>query len=376
METYTYNFEISTLLAQFLDAFNEVTIKRWDRSQSHNNPTQRGPDIMPTVRYSPKQRVIDDYINNQAKMRLPVIAFNIAGLSRDTNRVFNKLTGPQFNERKNTARYGIKQPVPVDLKIQMNIMSKFQEDLDQILTNFIPYTDEYIAVSWKSPYLNDQEIRTTVHWDGSVSLEYPTDTRYSDNFRIIATTSFTVKGWLFKAESDTPIKPIHNIYNYFHAVSGFYCDYESMTNQINELTTELQLISGRPFMDGVTQPFIFPCKESTLTISGDMFDFTNDYFLSGSNLPNTEFYDFSGTSYEHILSGLSGIKVTPTSISENVITIKTPKISTPGFFDVIAINDAGISYLSKDCASITSEFFDHPCKNGVEVINNFIHCNE
>jgi hypothetical protein len=374
MKTYTYNFEVSTLLAQFLDAFNEVVIKRWDRSVSHSNPTQRGPDIKPTIRYSPKQRVIDDYVNNQAVMRLPVIAFNITGLSRDQNRVFNKLTGPQYNKASSDSRYGIKQPVPVDLKIQMNIMSKFQEDLDQILTNFIPYTDDYVTVSWPSPYLTDQEIRTTVHWDGSMNLEYPTDTTYKDHFRIIGTTTFTVKGWLFKAESDQPIKLIHNIYNHFHAVSGFYCDYSSIENLRNDLTTETMIISGRPVLSDISPTFIFPCKETTMTVTGDMFDFTTDYFLSGSNIEDSSFYDFSGTSYEPYIQGLSGLQINPTILSPNVLQFTTPAISSIGSFDIIAINDAGISFLSKECLDKSNSFFPHPCINGVEVVNNYTYC--
>ena len=33
------------------------------------------------------------------------------------------------------------QPVPIDLTINMTILTRFQEDYDQIVTNFVPYFD-------------------------------------------------------------------------------------------------------------------------------------------------------------------------------------------------------------------------------------------
>jgi len=374
MEKYTYNFEISTLLAQFLDAFDDVVIKRWDRSASHSKPTQKGPDIRPTIRYSPKQRIIEEYINNQAKMRLPVICFTISSLSRDSSRVFNKITGPQFNQSTNNEKMGISQPVPVNLVIKMDILSKYQEDIDQIITNFIPYLDDYIAVSWTSPYLSSQEIRSIIQWDGSMGLEYPTDTRYSDQFRITGSTSFTIKGWLFKAESESPIKAIHNIYTHIHAVSGFYCDQSVMQQLTSAESSETEVISGRPLIKDVSPYFVFPCKPTKIIATGDMFDFTTEYYLSGGSIIESAFYDFSGSSFEPYITSLSGIKIEPTILTENVLEFVFPALSSTGFVDFIAINDAGISYLTKDCLSQTYNNWQPPCVNGIEVINNFIYC--
>ena len=121
MRQYTYNFEVSQLIAQFADAFNEVVIKRYDRSTDHNFPTQNGSDIAPTFIYSPKQRTIHDYINNQAKLRLPVICYHITSISRDVSRVFNKIEGPSFTGKERITYNDIGQPVPVDINISLTI---------------------------------------------------------------------------------------------------------------------------------------------------------------------------------------------------------------------------------------------------------------
>ena len=53
-------------------------------------------------------------------------------------------------------------------------MTKFQTDMDQILSNFIPYNNPYIILSWKVPtdlspsgFAIPQEIRSEVLWSGS-----------------------------------------------------------------------------------------------------------------------------------------------------------------------------------------------------------------
>ena len=49
----------------------------------------------------------------------------------------------------------------------------------------------------------DQEIRSPVEWSGSLTYNNPTDTTYSDKFRIVVDTSFTIKGWLFPENKET-----------------------------------------------------------------------------------------------------------------------------------------------------------------------------
>tara|TARA_R110000851_G_scaffold319698_1_gene484238 strand:- start:583 stop:1005 length:423 start_codon:yes stop_codon:yes gene_type:complete len=83
----------------------------------------------------------------------------------------------------------------------MSIITKFQTDMDQILSNFIPYNDPYIVISWKIPeefLVTEQEIRSEVLWDGNVSIDYPTDLDNSTPYRVTGDTSFIIKGWIFK----------------------------------------------------------------------------------------------------------------------------------------------------------------------------------
>jgi hypothetical protein len=223
MKKTPYHFEIKDLMIQFVSAFDNIIIKRYNKSRAVQDQLQ--------VRYaySPKQRVIHDLINKGRHITLPVVAVNISSVSRDPTRVFNKIAGSyhpgttymgSVSANLPTSNY-LPQPVPVNIDVNMSILTKFQTDMDQILSNFIPYNDPYIIISWKTPdafLQNDQEIRSEVLWGGNINIVYPTDLPANSPYRISADTTFTIKGWLFR-EKQKDTGNIFVVNTYFTPVS-------------------------------------------------------------------------------------------------------------------------------------------------------------
>jgi hypothetical protein len=226
MKNYTFGFEVQTLLEQFIGAFNDIIIKRYDHTNTAVEPTS-GFKVLYV--YSPKQRVFNS-LNNPAPggMTVPVVAVSIGGISRDQSRVFNKIDGfkiPFDSPNNGQLEKIILQPVPVNITVNMSIVTRYQLDMDQILTNFIPYCDPYIVISWKLPESGKAtdkavfpfEIRSEVLWSGQIQLQYPDNLAATAPYRITADTSFTIKGWMFKNSSET-VKKIYTITSdYFDA---------------------------------------------------------------------------------------------------------------------------------------------------------------
>lgn len=170
---------------------------------------------------------------------MPVISISIGNISRDESRVFNKINGYYFatgtsdiNQGSSSVHYN--SPVPVNISINMSIMTKFQSDMDQILSNFIPYNNPYIILSWKVPtdlspqgFSTPQEIRSEVLWSGDVNLSYPTDIQPTEKYKIVGDTAFTIKGWLFPATQN----PVGNV---FYIDSNFYAT--ELLTSVNQLT--------------------------------------------------------------------------------------------------------------------------------------------
>ena len=213
-----FYFEIKDLITQFVAAFNSVVINRYDKNRVPDAKKLRVSYV-----YSPKQRVIQDLVNMSMHITLPVIAVTIGGVARDNSRVFNKILGSFYANNGSGSSDFLPQPVPINITVNMSILTKFQTDMDQILSNFVPYNNPYIIISWKVPdafVAIPQEIRSEVLWSESVNMTYPTDIDSSTPYRVSADTSFTIKGWLFP-KSQGPANNIFVIDTNFIPVSGF-----------------------------------------------------------------------------------------------------------------------------------------------------------
>lgn len=246
MKNYTFAWEVQTLLENFVGAFNDIRIKRYDENK---NLVPSLSSVKVLYVYAPKTRVFQT-LNNPAPggITVPAVAVTIANISRDNNRVFNKINGFEvpYNNGTNSYEYSkkIPQPVPINITVNMTVITKYQSDMDQILSNFIPYTDPYIIISWKIPQLGSNfpvEIRSEVLWNGNVTLNYPVDLQGNAPYRLTADTSFTIKGWMFKKMDEVinKIYVINSDYNVASFSGGILTD-------LDELATDYMSISARP----------------------------------------------------------------------------------------------------------------------------------
>ena len=110
----------------------------------------------------------------------------------------------------------------------MSILARYQSDMDQILTNFVPFNNPYIILSWTIPKEFNlpytQEIRSEVLWNGTINMSYPTDINGNQKAQIIADTGFTIKGFLFPDPQES-VKNIYKIDTQFTNKNiYFYCE--------------------------------------------------------------------------------------------------------------------------------------------------------
>ncbi len=360
MVNYTYNFEVKDLLTQFVAAFDDTVIKRYDKN---NNARQ---EIGVRYVFAPKQRIMHDIVNKAKNIELPVVAINLASVSYDTERVFNKLDNFE-NYANASSASAIRTPTPVNLNVNMSILCRYMQDMDQIISNFVPYTDPYIILSWKEPVSdnvnNNIEIRSEVLWDKTINLNTPTETTYSDKFRIIADTSFTIKGWLFRSKNErsSPFYFIENNfinvrpdYNFNQGLSSLEYDsfYDSLTSVAEIETISL---SGLPDITNVyfnTSGSLLPI-DNPITIKRELSSGGRSYTFYGDNYDRTEFIILSSNSA--ITTGFTAVDTTYTGevsgyilpnsqwniLNNQILNIMIPALTAAGKFDVIIKNPAG-----------------------------------
>lgn len=268
MKNQAFHFEVKDLITMFVHAFDDIVIKRYDKNR---NP---GANIQVRYVYAPKQRVMYDLVNKAQNITLPVVAVSINSISRDQDRVFNKIHGfistPAPREGVSTTNKSVyyASPVPINIGINMSILAKFQSDIDQIISNFVPYNNPYIILSWKIPsdlsvtgFATDNEIRSEVLWDGNIALSYPTDISAFDKYRVVGDTTFVIKGWLFPAKKDlvgnifyinSTFTNENQLTNYNQLSSNTFT-YPSSSNLVNE--TEFVNLSGYPQLTNLDYTF-------------------------------------------------------------------------------------------------------------------------
>jgi len=360
MVNYTYNFEVKDLLTQFVAAFDDTVIKRYDKN---NNARQ---EIGVRYVFAPKQRIMHDIVNKAKNIELPVVAINLTSVAYDTERVFNKLDNFE-NYANASSASAIRTPTPVNLTVNMSILCRYMQDMDQIISNFVPYTDPYIILSWKEPVSdnvnNNIEIRSEVLWDKNINLNTPTETTYSDKFRIIADTSFTIKGWLFRSKNERS-SPIYFIENNFINVRPDFnlnqglssLEYESFYDSLTSVADiETISLSGLPDITNVyfnTSGSLLPI-DNPITINRDLSAGGRSYTLYGDNYNETEFLMLSSNSA--ITTGFTAVSTTYTGevsgyllpnsqwnvLNNQILNIMIPALTASGKFDVIVKTPAG-----------------------------------
>ena len=218
MKNQAYYFEIKDMVTQFIAAFDDIIINRYNKSR----------DVVDKIQvrylYAPKQRVVHDIINKAQSLTIPAVAVTIGSITRDNDRVFNKIFGQYDVLPDGRSSQFFPAPVPINLDVKMSVITKFQTDMDQILSNFIPYANPYIVISWPLPatFTNDLiELRSEVLWDGNISLQYPEELQANTTARVTADTTFTIKGWLFPYSSTLSGSNIYTVTTNYTPVTGF-----------------------------------------------------------------------------------------------------------------------------------------------------------
>lgn len=361
MKNRPYYFEIKNLITQFMGAFNDIAIKRYDADRKTD-----GEYVGVGFLYAPRSRVIEDIINKSRQIPLPVISISINNISRDPERVFNKVDGHFINTSSDADFLRkIPQPVPINIRINMSIVARYQADAEQILSNFIPYCDPYIAVSWKLPTTEDtsyeKEIRTIIEWGGDVNIQYPIELASNQLARVTADTSFTIKGWLFK-QIDENISKIYKIKNTFipNTIENECLVYNTTQEEFetfkSTIITDKTEIQGRPIIksiDNINYVINNTQTDVTYNLYGKNFYNITDMYLISDDLTMfklVEYFDpFAGTKFSDTYPGFFGTRVnTFSAISLNNIEFIMPDITSPGKFDIIIKNEAGYSIMSKD----------------------------
>ncbi len=332
------------MTTMLMNCFSDIIIKRFNVNRDPRD------QIKTRVVYAPKQRVLNDLLDKDQNLQLPVISVQIGGIARDENRVFNKLLGTFHHPANTTYSLNEKGPQPIDVTYNLSIMTRYQQDMDQILSHLLPYINPYFVVSWRTPQRPNFEIRSNVVWNGQANVQYPVELNANQVARVVADLSFVFKGWLF--QNQTKHENIFNFnVNYIPLSTG------ANINDIDNLFLPNLYIENQFLKEAPPQPQIITPYYTNknviqqFTLWGNGFNNITNVYLSGSPISNSTiqnpFSSFSTLSAS--FPSFYGFKLPLTdwwSNDNGTLSLSVSTSSVSGLFDVILENPGGYGSLT------------------------------
>lgn len=349
MNQYTYDFEVETMVTMFMNAMSDIVIKRFKNRQTRDQLKVR-------IVYAPKERVLHDLLDRDQNLQLPVMSVSIGGMSRDNDRAFNKILGSftPVSTKKGKTVVNEKQPLPIDLNLKVSIMTRYQQDMDQILSHLLPYINPYFVVSWRTPNRPDHEIRSNVIWDGNTSITYPVDLTSTQVARVVAELSFVFKGWIFQALPEFEIGNIFTVHSDYHiAEQGISMDYRYDTIRESTTTNDYVLLSGVPPQPKVIQPYTARVGDNQqFHLYGSGFTQINNMYLSGTPFQCSSVTQAPFSAIPELSSlTFTAVKIDKKnwwSLNHDTVVFIMPSANQAGFVDVLVEGPYGVGSLIKN----------------------------
>ena len=339
------------MVTQFVSAMDNIVIARYNPDGSIGNFIQVNTYL------SPKERIFHEMKNaSRGHLVLPATSFRISGVARDGDRQVNKNHG--FLNRGFTGEDGFEyifEPNPINIEIEMGIITRFQRDLEQIINNFVPYFQPNIFVSTKEPH-TDKELRHKVIWNENISITNPEEITPEDHYRYIAETGFTIETELYKATRKKPIPAIQGVsFSFIPTCENIKClDDDDYRDYLKETNTEV--ISCKFFGDPEIKNLVPDCVEqrsienTTFCLEGDLCKIDCLFLsssvpsaLEASGTPVSSWDFFQNASIASAYPAFEGIPIFEfKQISDNLVCFNLPEIPT-GEYSFVVVNDAGYS---------------------------------
>lgn len=210
---YEYNFEIETILTQFVSTIDGAIVMRYNKN-SETGERSLDSTIKPQYIFGTKTRAILDRVNKAKNYTLPAVLINISSIQLDKERLQSKHT--QIIHSSDQILYAYSRPTPITISAKCTILVKFISDLYQIGAKLMTQFQPYVTYSWYVPHNNIkksefEELKNKIEWDGSFNITKNETLRETDEEIFKGEANFTIDGWLFPNMKDQFCNVIYDI---------------------------------------------------------------------------------------------------------------------------------------------------------------------
>lgn len=215
MKYRSYNSEIIIATSLIINVFNDIIIDR--RKQGLNKDYSKPLSLDDIVQQKieipcilgDRSAILKSLENEPGRYKLPLIILQMKSLKTDTNRMadlhadvfyqkdssFNKLN--VNNDLYRPYDLSKKRGQPVIIDYDMTIITKYKEDMDQILSNWIVHFRPDIYFKWWHPKVKYEPLTSQLIWNHNIGFDSPVEYNPQNVFTYKSSTTFLFKTWLF-----------------------------------------------------------------------------------------------------------------------------------------------------------------------------------
>jgi len=215
---YYYHENIRKTIVAFATLFNNIYIRETDADNvvTKNNKVP--------IRYGPRAKFLarieeaPNDLNNPVQITLPMMSFEYNGLTYDPER--KAVTTEYFTVTDPDNPLGCVRsymPVPYNMSIQLNIMTKLEKDAWQIIEQILPYFQPAYTVTIK--YTGIEELKDVPFQLDGLQIQDDYEGNYESRRTLIYTLNFTAKLYLFGPQQKITDSIIREVYIGFLAGS-------------------------------------------------------------------------------------------------------------------------------------------------------------
>ncbi len=205
--TYQYHEIIRKTMAAFGTLFNNVYIMHQD---------ENGPDaslIKVPIAYGPIQKFLARIeekpdLRKRSAITLPRMSFEMTSLQYDPSR--KSSTMQTFKANVSGSSRKVYMPVPYNIGIQLSIMSKYNDDMLQIIEQILPYFQPHfnVTINLLSSIGEKKDIPIILE---NINMDDQYEGDFSTRRILIYTLNFTAKVAIFGPVGDSEDKIIKKV---------------------------------------------------------------------------------------------------------------------------------------------------------------------
>lgn len=205
MKFVSYNRETKLAIASMLSIFNNITIVRYtDMEQKRRTDSGKIKRYMVPTEYGNMNTIVKSKKSKGKNISLPMMSITREGESRDVDRVCDIHRGLTIARGNKVTTYNLQQntPIPINIPFTLHIRAEYEEDLNQIIANFLPFFNPCVWIAMRNPMRPIELIRNQVLWDGSVNTNFNPEHGPEEKEYYEADVNFTFKTWHWFGEYD------------------------------------------------------------------------------------------------------------------------------------------------------------------------------